>query len=183
MTGPAVVGLDLSLTATGIAHPDGTTTTIRTRTRGMERLGVIAAGILEAVETADTDPFVCIEGYSFGSRASQAHALGELGGVVRWSLWSTGVTYLDVPPSTLKTYATGKGNAGKVDVIVAARDRLGYTGTDDNEADSLWLRCIGLDLLGAPVVKLPQTHRRALTKLTVPTVPRPTVLDGLGAGS
>lgn len=161
----AVLGLDLSLTATGIAHPDGTTTTIRTRTRGMERLGVIAAGILDAVEL---EPFVCIEGYSYGSRASQAHALGELGGVVRWSLWSTGITYLDVPPSTLKTYATGKGNAGKVDVIVAARDRLGYQGTDDNEADASWLRCIGLDLLGCAPISLPQTHRRALNKLALP---------------
>lgn len=166
MTGQAVVGLDLSLTATGIAHTDGTTGTVRTRTRGMERLGVIAAFALEATEAAR---LVCIEGYSFGSRASQAHALGELGGVVRWSLWSSGVTYLDVPPSTLKTYATGKGNAGKVDVIVAARDRLGYEGTDDNEADALWLRALGLDLLGAPLVALPATHRRALAKVTLPT--------------
>lgn len=161
----SVVGLDLSLTATGIAGLAGATSTVKTRTRGMERLDVITDAVLNAANLAG---LVCIEGYSFGSLASQAHALGELGGVVRWSLWRSGIEYLDVPPSTLKTYATGKGNAGKVDVVIAARDRLGYEGTDDNEADALWLRALGLDLLGSPLVKLPQTHRRALDKLALP---------------
>ena len=161
----AVVGLDLSLTATGIARTDGTTTTIRSKARGMERLDVITDVALCAVNLCD---LVCIEGYSYGSRSSQAHALGELGGVVRHELWKNGHVYRDVPPSTLKTYATGKGNASKVDVIVAARDRLGYSGTDDNEADALWLRALGLDLLGEPLVSLPQTHRRALDKMEVP---------------
>ena len=161
-----VVGLDLSLTATGVF--DGLPSTIKTKHRGMERIDVIESCV-RMVVNACTDPLVMIEGYSFGSRSSQAHALGELGGCVRLMLHRSGVPWVDVPPSTLKTYATGRGNAGKTEVVVAARERLGYTGHDDNEADAMWLWAIGCDLLGEPVVKLPQTHRRALEKLEVPS--------------
>lgn len=167
---PVVVGLDLSLTATGAAHPhpDGgamSRTLKAGARRGMTRLAWLRDEIHTITTGAD---LVTIEGYSFSSRASQAHALGELGGVIRLALHEAGTPHLDVPPATLKTYATGRGNAGKVDVVVAARERLGYQGTDDNEADALWLRAIGLDLLGHPIVALPKTHRRALDKLTRP---------------
>ena len=36
-------------------------------------------------------------------------------------------------------YATGKGSAGKPAMIKAAKDKLGYPGNDDNEADALWM--------------------------------------------
>ena len=162
-----VVGLDLSLTHTGVA--DGFTgpwVIVPKKLRGIERVDFIANLIL--INMDERTDLICIEGYSFGSRSSQAHALGELGGVVRRDLWREGFTYIDIPPSTLKTYATGKGNAGKLEVVANARERLGYGGFDDNCADALWLRALGLDLLGEPLVSLPQTHRRALDKMEVP---------------
>lgn len=162
-----VVGLDLSLTHTGVADQEnGAWSIVPGDLRGIERISRIAGMV--TVNLPDHVDLICIEGYSFASKSSQAHALGELGGVMRHALWRKDIRWLDVPPSTLKTYATGKGNAGKVDVIVAARDRLGYEGTDDNEADASWLRALGLDLLGEPLVALPQTHRRALDKMEVP---------------
>jgi len=48
------------------------------------------------------------------------------------------IPYQGVPVGTIKKHATGKGNAGKADVIMAIRAR-GYDPVDDNEADALAL--------------------------------------------
>ena len=48
------------------------------------------------------------------------------------------IPYQGVPVGTIKKHATGKGNAGKEDVIAAIRAR-GHTPVDDNEADALAL--------------------------------------------
>ena len=47
-------------------------------------------------------------------------------------------SYQGVPVGTIKKHATGKGNAGKGDVIAAMRAK-GHPVTDDNEADALAL--------------------------------------------
>lgn len=44
--------------------------------------------------------------------------------------------YQGVPVATIKKHATGKGNAGKEEMIAAAKAR-GHQPTDDNEADAL----------------------------------------------
>ena len=46
------------------------------------------------------------------------------------------IPYQGVPVGTIKRHATGRGNAGKYDVIAAMR-ALGHAVTDDNEADAL----------------------------------------------
>ena len=48
------------------------------------------------------------------------------------------IPYQGVPVGTIKRHATGKGNAGKAEVI-AAMKALGHPVTDDNEADALAL--------------------------------------------
>lgn len=48
------------------------------------------------------------------------------------------IPYLGVPVGTIKKHATGKGNAGKDDMIAAAA-RRGFTPANDNEADALAL--------------------------------------------
>lgn len=112
---------------------------------------------------------VAVEGYAY-ARPNQAHQIGELGGLVRHAWWKWGRPYLDVPPSCVKCYATGKGNAGKDDVIAAAIRRGGdlFTGTSNDEADAFWLWALAMDLAGKPVLDLPLTHRRALDKLALP---------------
>ena len=54
------------------------------------------------------------------------------------------IPYQGVPVGTIKKHATGKGNAGKVDVIAAMR-ALGHPVTDDNEADALAILHWALD--------------------------------------
>jgi len=73
-----------------------------------------------------------------------------------------------VAPGALKRFATGKGSADKTAMVIAARDRLGYQAIDHNEADALWLRQIGMHLLGVPEVDLPKAHLTALDKIERP---------------
>jgi len=54
------------------------------------------------------------------------------------------IPYQGVPVGTIKKHATGKGNAGKAEVIAAMR-ALGHPVTDDNEADALAILHWALD--------------------------------------
>jgi Holliday junction resolvasome RuvABC endonuclease subunit len=146
MTNPVIVGIDLSLTATGICCDDNCCTTIEPKTVGMARLNDIR-GALEHHMMAD---LVMLEGYSYASRHSHAHALGELGGLIRWSLWKSHIPYVDIPPSTLKKFATGKGNASK-DQMVASAARLGCPADNNNAVDAWWLRQLGVYALYVPI--------------------------------
>lgn len=169
---PAVVGIDLSLRRTAVADVAGRTHLIPTPAVSdddaqgqMERIDVIATSVTALLIPAGGPELVVIEGYSFGSSTKGVRSMAELGGNVRRSLWRLGIPYLDVPPKTVKKYATGNGNAGKYEVIQAASKRLGYDGHDDNEADALWLRAIGAFLLGAPLVRMAKPNEAALDAL------------------
>lgn len=161
-----VAGLDLSLTASGVAAVDGSTSCVKTKLRGPARLAAIRDVILEIVfPVAD---LVVIEEYAFSRADAHAHELGELGGVVRLRLWELEVPFVTVGPSQLKRYACGKGNAKKDEVLVAAVRRLPDFDGDHNQADAAWLRAMALDALGHPVVAMPQEHRVALAKIQWP---------------
>ena len=54
------------------------------------------------------------------------------------------IPYRGVHTADIKRHATGKGNAPKQVMIAAARAR-GWTLTDDNEADALWLLDLALE--------------------------------------
>lgn len=47
-----------------------------------------------------------------------------------------GVAYQGVPVATIKRHATGRGNAGKQDMVAAMQAR-GFSPADDNEADAI----------------------------------------------
>lgn len=155
---PRVVGLDLSMTATGIADDDGHTSTIKPRTSGDRRLVEIAANAALAAIGSD---LAVIEDLP----PIRAYALGILGmvhGAVRTALLGQGVPYALVPPMTLKKYATGKGNADKTAMALALYKRAGLELADDNQVDAWWLRAAGLQLLGEPLVQLPAVQVAAL---------------------
>lgn len=174
-----ILGLDLSLTATGWAgwalHSCGVLKPPRGEDRGMERLDWIRRQVLEVVRVDafyGSADLVVLEGYSFGSKGRATFSLGELGGVVRLALHRAGIPYVDVAPQTLKKYATGKGNAPGQAVLVEAVKRLGYEGADDNAADAMWLLAMGLDAYGQPgAPEMPQTHRGALASVDWPRLP------------
>lgn len=166
-----IVGLDLSLTATGIATKDGPEV-LTTKLKGCERLAWVRDQVLQRClgmwSGGGVADLVVLEGYAY-ARANQAHQVGELGGVIRVGFHEAQVAFVEVAPSALKKYATGHGNAGKGEVLAAAIRRLGYEGHDDNEADALWLREMGLDWYGAGT-NVPVAHREALLKVEWPTL-------------
>jgi Holliday junction resolvasome RuvABC endonuclease subunit len=170
--GPRVVGLDLSLTRTGIACYDGSAHVLRPKTRGCERMVEIREGILDwmIVPTWPVD-LVAIEGFSYGSKGRAVFDIGGIGWVIRVALHETGIRYVEVPPSVLKRYATGRGNADKQAMQMAAAKRLGYDDDkpDDNIVDALWLRALAMDAYGHPVCSVPQAQRdAAVNALTWP---------------
>lgn len=160
-----ILALDLSLTRTGVARCDGVRVLVPPKDlRGMERLLYLEEAILERAADAE---LVVLEGYSFGSRGRAVVDIGELGGVIRLALYRRGIRFVDVPPATLKRYATGKGNASKEEVLAAAIRRLGYAGHDHNESDAMWLYAMAQDrYLG--VSRVPSAHRAALDAVAWP---------------
>lgn len=163
-----IVGLDLSLAATGVSICDGRLYTIKPKKVGDRRLAEIAGTLQGFLLPMLGDPIVVMEDVPFGLRNAAAGALGMLHGAVRLALISDGVPYITVPPATLKTYATGRGNAQKADLRMELYRRTEVDIRDDNQVDAAWLRLLGLDLLGRPEIELPKVHRRALDKLVIP---------------
>lgn len=165
-----VLALDLSVTATGVALPDGTTQTLATRPGdGDLRYDAIADYISHAAQFRRADIAV-IEGPVV--RSSAAIAIGMLHGVVRRELRKIGVPYVLVPPATLKAYATGKGNADKTQMAIAALKRTGREFADDNQCDAWWLRAAALDWYGRAEFDMPKAQRDRLAKVKWPEVAR-----------
>jgi Holliday junction resolvasome RuvABC endonuclease subunit len=113
------------------------------------RLGAMAAhleSIFEAVEDIlpPRGPRICsIEGPSYAS-TGQVVQLGEWGGQIRLTAWRRDWTLIVVPPSTLKKFVTGNGNAEKGLVMVEVFDRWKYKATDNDNADAYGLCRVGL---------------------------------------
>ena len=63
----------------------------------------------------------------------------ELQGQIKVVCEDLKIPYRAYSSQEIKKFATGKGNAGKQVMIKAAREKLGYSGTSDDEADALWL--------------------------------------------
>ena len=167
------LGLDPSLTSTGIAPPVDVPFRLKSKpgAHPAARLAAIRDAVLRVV-TVSRANVVAIEGYSFASHAAHAHELGALGGLLRVALWEADVPYAEVPPATLKKYATGKGNASKEEVLGAAIRRLGYTGDHTDEADALWLRAMAHDFYNIGATLVPASHRAALDAVAWPKLPK-----------
>lgn len=160
------LGLDLSLTSTGYCT-NGQTGIISTKAKGAERLSIVSNEIIEILLSQHIDAVV-IEGYSFASRNSQAHSIGELGGAVRMKIWERGIVYVDVPPTCRAKFATGKGNAGKAEVISAISAKTGLTflgaGADD-ECDAWVLEQMALAHFGQSQQSWTKEQLSALEKV------------------
>lgn len=130
-----LISFDLSLTSTGWADASGCGVLQPPKLFGVKRLRWIRDNVLDLAKGAD---LVVIEGYAF-ARPNQAHQIGELGGVIRLALADAGLRWVEVAPSSLKKFATGKGNAKKEDVLGAAIRKLRYDRNSFDEADALFL--------------------------------------------
>jgi Holliday junction resolvasome RuvABC endonuclease subunit len=161
-----LIGLDLSLTSTGVSI-NGETSVISTKARGAERLHIVSSVILDLCFSENV---VCaiIEGYSFASRNSQAHSIGEMGGAVRMKLWEKGIPYVEVPPTCRAKFATGKGNAGKSEVVssISAKTGIIFSGAGgDDECDAWLLEQMGLKHLNKSQYEWSEASISSLSKV------------------
>jgi hypothetical protein len=164
-----ILALDLSITATGLCTPDGDHDVYHPCLDKEWRIRDVRNMVARTVRPNAVTPvvdLVVIEDYLV--RTPAAAMLGMLHGAVRVALMDAAIPYFVVAPATLKVYATGNGRADKADMRVELLKRTGLDVRDDNAVDARWLWYLAHDLLGQPVMGLPQTHRRALDKLTLP---------------
>lgn len=167
-----VLGVDPSLTCTGLATVDGCES-IKTsphRWSPLQRLQYIAGKVREAAqdEWHDRPPLVVLEGLAFASKSGMAGDRAGLHWLIRHFLDAAGIPVAIVTPSARAKYATGRGNAGKDEVLIAVVQRLPIHVSDNNEADAAVLLAMGLDWLGTPLATMPATHRTALDKVEWP---------------
>jgi Holliday junction resolvasome RuvABC endonuclease subunit len=152
-----VVGLDLSMTATGICGADGETVTVKTKVPGDRRLVVIVEAVLAIAAACD---LAVIE--DLPTHAKSAGITGMVHGAVRAALLRAFIPYVLITPASVKKFATGRGNAGKPEMAVALFKRAGLELGDDNQVDAWWLRAMALEYYGQPAVPIPALNRGAL---------------------
>ncbi len=144
-----VVGVDLSLTATGLAiqFTDGTIhrTISAPKLAGMERLDCLAEQIDGKIALGD---LVIFEDLAFSMNNAYAKENAGLAYLIRWRLWKRGIPYLLVTASSLKKFVTGAGNAEKSLLLREVYKRWGVDAANDNEADAVGLLYIGLAYTG-----------------------------------
>lgn len=157
-----VIGLDLSLTCTGVAGV-GWTDRIRTKLHGDERLAYLENEIVSFIRSAD---LVVMEGPSYGHSGPRFHEDNAgLRVLVRRYCHRHQLPYAVVPPSNLKLYTAGRGNATKGEVRSAIADRYGVhtegAGRYD-QADAYGALAAASDWLGQPLAEAPERNRKAL---------------------
>ena len=76
----------------------------------------------------------------FGGGILSKIRLGEVGGIVRTRLFEMGVRFVDAPPSSVKRFATGNGNAPKEQMVARAIELGARGNVNDDEADAFHLR-------------------------------------------
>lgn len=168
---PRIIGLDLSIAAPGFADIDGGTFTLKLKASlGDSRLNEIAR---EAVRLAvatrpERADLAVIE--DLPTHAHGAGITGMVHGAVRAALNDARMPYVTVTPATLKKYATGKGNADKTAMAIAALKRFGLEFADDNQCDAAWLRAAGLHAYGHPLAELPAAQVESLRKVSWPAL-------------
>jgi Holliday junction resolvasome RuvABC endonuclease subunit len=158
-----VAGLDLSITATGVCHTVEQAACwhlIKPKSLKDLRLATIKCQVRQYVTGCE---FVMIE--MLPPNMKGAGITGMVQGVIRNMLMEEGIAYGDVGPASLKKYATGKGNASKTEMSLAAMKRAGVELAEDNVCDAWWLWVMANDHVGQPVFSLPKLQRDQLSMI------------------
>lgn len=138
------LGIDPSLTSTGLAYLDRSGLTVRRlrpKLSGPARLAWLDRQL--ALVLDEWRPtLVMIEGYAY-SKGNSAHQIGEWGGLVRLRLYRSRVSWYVATPQQLKKFVTGKGSSGKGGMIAHLITRWGVVLEDEDEADAAGLALLG----------------------------------------
>lgn len=164
-----IVGIDPSTARIGYASDDVTRSLVSAAgaenpARRLHELRRELVGILRRYPPLPD--LVAVEGYSLGGVVGQLakFRLGEVGGMIRLVLFDLAVPFVEIPPRSVKRFATGNGNADK-DRMLAAAHELGAPVSNHDEADAWHLRRMARAAHGLEPVE--HDHERdALAALT-----------------
>lgn len=115
-------------------HTEGFVEEITTsKTTDIERFEDIAIQILNHLEHDDV---ICIEGFSYGSKGQGVSIQYGLGWIIRYMLHNEGFEVIEVPPTSVKKFATGKGNISKDNMVLPIYKHWGFESDSDNIRDA-----------------------------------------------
>lgn len=148
------MGLDLSLCVTGLVVVtdkdeilDKVLIESSSKEENTPRLVGINTKIMKLVKKYNPQ-LVVIEGPAFGiGKTTSLFQLGELSGILKANLYAINQTFRIVPPTTLKKWATGKGNAPKNIMILQIYKKFGVEFADDNLCDAYALAKYGFQFI------------------------------------
>lgn len=136
-----VLALDIA-SVTGWCLDNGIYGTWDFKTRKDESMGMklirFRAKLKEVHELEQID--IMVYERPAGRHANSIIHQSKLIGIMEKFCEENNIEYKAYSATEIKRFATGKGNAGKPAMIQAAKDRFGYDGNDDNEADAIHMR-------------------------------------------
>ena len=186
---PAVVGLDLSLTGTGVAvrftglmGPESMTQLVKSDPADYrsardakdkpvatyaDRLARLEDVLAEIEALIPTGSLVFLEAPSYGSNTSGTFDRSGLWWLTYQRLTALSCRVVPVAPTQRMLYATGKGRADKDQVLAAVVGRYPDLGvTNNNTADAVVLMAMAARAAGNPVEdKLQAANLKAMDKL------------------
>lgn len=152
----------------------GDTSALTTSRRIEHIIDAIGAAIIDGgSEQLFRPDLIALEGIPYGAKGEAQSKLNWLWGRIVDLVRGHGIPLLCVHNTAVKTFATGKGNAPKDEVLLAMAQRVGGEGfipgtstpkpklANNNEADALAVAMIGARFLGCPVDSMPQKHLKA----------------------
>ena len=131
---------------------------------GIQRYNYICKWALDVIESYDVE-CVFMEDYAFGAQGKVFH-IGENTGILKQALYKRDIPYYTIPPTVIKKYATGKGNANKKTMLdffltytgVNVQQVMNYTGDNpiSDIVDSFYILEWGLnnlDQVDCPIIQ------------------------------
>lgn len=109
--------------------------------RGLERAQSIAKEVRRSLEVWVPD-LVVVEGYAFANKSSLV-TLVEIGTAVKLQVLELKIPLVSCPPTVLKKWVTGKGNATKDEMAQSVFTRWGIKSPSDDVIDALALAKFG----------------------------------------
>lgn len=169
-----IAGVDAALSKHGVAFLDTKTATVATAlfkfpvlpTAEPSRTATLLFRVWELCSAIikEKPEFVVIEGFSFGSKQSTSlFELGAFGYTLRGILYREQIPFCIVPPTVLKQFVAGRGNADKSGVAVGLYKQWQYAPKGNDLVDAT-----GLAVLGYYIYQT--RHKTDKTSVALPTL-------------
>lgn len=170
--GKTALGLDLSLTATGVVVVEDKVVKkqelIRSKPSGnshvseIERLLRLVDSVMAIVKESGAG-VVAIEGLAFMARNTTALVqLSALNYMVRRELYLNNIPFVIIAPPSLKKFVTGHGNAQKDVMMLETYKKYGESFLDNNLCDGYGLARCGAAIAGYEWEELTIPQREAI---------------------